>query len=207
VAAARQRRDDAARVVVGVSRPWALAVGAVVLLLAAGCGGGGGATDRLPGQAIVTRPIGVGPRFDLPPRGRAAATGAPIGGLRCRPGRSSGPIVAHLEIFARRETLVIPAGIGVLRGRCSYPVRTLTPTGLIVVDRPGLTLADLFAIWGQRLGERRLAGFSGPIVAFVDGRRVRGAVQGISIRHHAEIVVEVSGYVPPHAHYVFPRSP
>jgi hypothetical protein len=185
----------------------ALAVGAGVLLLAAGCGGGGGATDRVSGPSIVTRPIGAGPRFDLPPRGTVAATGAPIGGLRCRPGRSSGPIVAHLEIFARRDTLVIPAGIGVLRGRCRYPVRTLTPTGLIVADRRGLTLGDLFATWGQPLRERRLAGFSGPILAFVDGRRVHGDVRRIPIRHHAEIVVEVSGYVPPHAHYVFPRSP
>jgi hypothetical protein len=189
-------------------RAGALAVGAGVLLFAAGCGGGGGTTDPVAGPPIVTRPIGAGPRFRLPPRGTAAATGAPIGGLRCRSGRSGvGPIVAHLEIFARRDTLVIPAGIGVLRGRCGYSVRTLTPTGLIVADRRGLTLGDLFAIWGQPLRARRLAGFSGPIVAFVDGRRVRGAVRRIPIRHHAEIVVEVSGYVPPHAHYVFPRSP
>lgn len=190
-----------------MSRAGALAVGAGVLLFAAGCGAGGGRTDAVPVPTVVTRPIGAGPRFRLPPRGAAAATAAPIGGLRCLPGRSGGPIVAHLEIFARRDTLVIPAGIGVLRRRCGYPVRTLTPTGLIVADRHGLTLGDLFAIWGQPLRARRLAGFSGPIVAFVDGRQVRGEVSRIPIRHHAEIVVEVSGYVPPHAHYVFPRSP
>jgi hypothetical protein len=86
-------------------------------------------------------------------------------------------------------------------------VRTLTPTGLIVADHPGLTLGELFAVWGQPLTARRLAGFSGPVVAFVGGRRVRGDVARIPIRHHAQIVVEVSGYVPPHADYVFPRSP
>jgi hypothetical protein len=185
----------------------ALAVGAGVLLFATGCGGRGGTTEQVPGPSIITRPIGAGPPFRLPPLGTAAATGAPIGGLRCRPGRSAGPIVAHLEIFARRDTLVIPAGIGMLPGRCGYPLRTLTQTGLIVADRRGLTLGDLFAVWGQPLRKRRLAGFSGPILAFIDGRRVRGDVRRIPIRHHAEIVVEVSGYVPPHAHYVFPRSP
>jgi hypothetical protein len=80
------------------------------------------------------------------------------------------------------------------------------PTGLIVAQRAGLTLGDLFEIWGQPLGARRLAGFTGPIVAFVAGRRVRGDVRRIPIRHHSQIVVEVSGYVPPHAHYVFPRA-
>jgi hypothetical protein len=160
----------------------------------------------VPGPPIVTRPVGVGPAYRLPPRGDAAAGGSEVGGLRCLRGPLPGPIVAHLEIFARRETLVIPAGIGVVRARCRYPLRTLMPTGLIVAQRAGLTLGDLFEIWGQPLGARRLAGFTGPIVAFVAGRRVRGDVRRIPIRHHSQIVVEVSGYVPPHAHYVFPRA-
>jgi hypothetical protein len=188
-------------------RAVALALAAAAMLVAAGCGGGAAQDNgQVAGSPIVTRPIGVGPGFRLSPHGAAATKGAPIGDLRCRPGSRSGPIVAHLEIFARRETLVIPARIGVVGERCRYPVRTLMPTGLIVAERPGLTLGDLFAVWGQPLGRRSLAGFSGPIVAFVAGRRVRGDVRRIPIRHHSQIVVEVSGYVPPHAHYVFPLS-
>jgi hypothetical protein len=188
-----------------------LAVTAGMLLVAAGCGGGGARravqnVEPAPGPPIVTRPIGMGPAFRLAPRGDAAVRGAPIGDLRCRPGTPTGPIVAHLEIFAQRETLVIPAGIGIVGQRCRYPVRTLMPTGLIVAQHRGLTLGDLFAIWGQRLGRRTLAGFSGPIVAFVAGRQVRGDVRSIPIRHHSQIVLEVSGYVPPHAHYVFPLA-
>jgi hypothetical protein len=185
----------------------ALAAGAgAALLIAAGCGGTGGAADRVAGPPIVTRPIGVGPGYLLPPRSGAAAAGRSIRGLACRAGPRRGPVVAHLEIFAGRQTLVIPAGIGVREGRCRYPVRTLMPTGLIVADRPGLTLGDLFAVWGQPLEQGRVAGFRGPVVAFVGGRRVRGDVAHVPIRHHSQIVVEVSGYVPPHAHYVFPRS-
>lgn len=189
-----------------MSRRATLATAAGVLLLVTGCAGAGGQEQPVSGPPIVTRPVGVGPGFMLPPRGPAAAVARPIAGLRCAPGALQGPIVAHLEIFARRNTLVIPAGIGVLRGRCRYPLRTLMPTGLIVASRRGLTLGSLFAVWGQPLAAHRLAGFSGPVVAFVGGRRVRGDVAAIPIRHHAQIVVEVSGYVPPHAHYVFPRS-
>ena len=111
----------------------ALVAVAAGLVVAAGCGG----SDGVPGPPIVTRPIGVGPGFRLPALGAAARTATPIGHLACRRGPLGGPIVAHLEIFARRETLIIPARIGVVAGRCRYPVRTLGPTGLIVADRPG----------------------------------------------------------------------
>jgi hypothetical protein len=188
-------------------RAAALGLAAAALLVAAGCGGGAAQDDdQVAGPPIVMRPIGVGPAFRLPPHGAEAARGMRIADLRCLPGSLAGPIVAHLEIFARRDTLVIPATIGLVGERCRYPVRTLLPTGLIVAERPGLTLGDLFAVWGQPLGRRTLAGFSGPVVAFVGGRRVRGDVRHIPIRHHAQIVVEVSGYVTPHAHYVFPLS-
>jgi hypothetical protein len=184
----------------------ALAIGAGASLLATGCGGSSAIDRVVPGPPVVTRPIGVGPGFRLPPHGPAAAAGAPIGALSCRPGALAGPVVGHLEIFARRDTLIIPAGIGVRRGRCRYPVRTTTPTGVVVAGRPGLTLGDLFSIWGQPLHVGRIAGFTGPTAAFVGGRRVRGDIRRIPIRHHSQIVIEVSGYVPPHAHYVFPPA-
>jgi hypothetical protein len=172
----------------------------------AGCGGSTGGEGPITGPPIVTRPIGVGPAFRLPALGARARRALPVGALRCTTGPLAGPIVAHLEIFAHRETLIIPPGVGTVAGRCRYPLRTRDPTGLITASRPGLTLKDLFAIWGQAFSQGRFASFHGPILAFVDGRRVRDNIGDISIRHHAQIVLEVSGYVPPHAHYVFPRS-
>ncbi len=185
-----------------------LVVGAALALAASGCGGGTASTtqDAVTGPPIVTRPIGVGPGFRLAPLGARTRRAQPIDGLRCRPGPLRGAIVAHLEIFARRETLIIPSGIGVVAGRCRYPLRTRSPTGLIDASRAGLTLGDLFRVWGEPLSARRIAGFTGPIVAFVGGRRVRGPIARIPIRHHSEIVVEISGFVRPHASYVFPRS-
>jgi hypothetical protein len=127
-----------------------------------------------------------------------------------------------LEIFARGRDVVIPAGIGVappLRrngayvasGRCSYPARTREPTGVIeVADSAHLTLGDFFAIWQRPLGAQRLVGFrtdsSHPVRAYVDGRSYHGTPASIRLRRHAEIVLELGRYVPPHVSYRFRRG-
>ena len=122
----------------------------------------------------------------------------------------------HVELFANRHVVVIPAGIGVFRpllagafvraGRCYYPLVTLDPTGVVeiaVFDDP-VTLGTLFELWGQRLSSTRLAGFAGHRVrAFVDGRAVPGDPAAIRLRRHDEVVLETSGSVVPHASYQF----
>jgi hypothetical protein len=124
----------------------------------------------------------------------------------------------HLELFARRLVVPVPAGIGVapplrrsgayvLGGGCSYPLETLEPTGVVRVDRARAhtpTLGTLFAIWGQPLTRTRLATFSGHVLAFVDGREIEGQLTAIPLRRHAEVVLEVGGYIPPHPKYTFP---
>jgi hypothetical protein len=93
----------------------------------------------------------------------------------------------------------------VLGGACSYPIRTFEPTGVTVVDTGRIpTLGQLFAVWNQPLSAHELADFKGPVLAFVGGRRWHGAVRAIRLRRHAEIVLEVAGYVAPHATYRFP---
>jgi hypothetical protein len=157
------------------------------------------------------RPIGRGSRFLPVVRG-------PVGG-RCeeRLGRRYG---IHLEVFAANRVVLIPAGIGV-RGpvrrfagrisaaRCYGPMVTLEPTGVVLI-RPGrrYRLAGLFRAWGQPLGRRRLVSFraapGGPVRAFVNGRRWPAAPGAIPLHRHAEIVLEVGPYVPPHHAYTFP---
>jgi hypothetical protein len=77
---------------------------------------------------------------------------------------------------------------------------------VIEVDAGGRpkTLGDLFAVWGQPLGKRRMAGFSGKVSAFVGGRLWQRDPREIPLRRHAQIVLEVGGYVKPHATYLFP---
>jgi hypothetical protein len=153
--------------------------------------------------APVPTPIGVGPRFH--PSAAPASIGAAraVGELRC------GGIVrlqrAHVEVFARRRVVIIPAGIGIARTRaCSYPARTLAPTGVVEFDAAKrLTVGAFFRIWGQPLGPRRLLSFAGDVRAYVGGKRWRAPVRSIPLRRHAEIVLEVGPYVPPHAKFLF----
>jgi hypothetical protein len=151
-------------------------------------------------------PIGVGPGFRPAAAPAAVLSGEPVGRFRCAPdrGRRFG---AHLELFVRRRVLLVPAGVGVARGgRCSYPLRTREPTGVVEARRgTRATLGDLFRLWGQLLGPHRVAGFhsSTPVLAFVGGRRWRGDVRAIPLARHAQVVVELGGYVPPHPRYLF----
>jgi hypothetical protein len=174
-----------------------------------------GAAHPAAGAAPVVTPIGRGALFELP-TGARADRGAPIGRLRCTP--SAGRWAdAHLEVFARGRVLIVPPGVGIALprrqagaavrgGRCSYAVRTTDPTGVIRY-RPGrrLSVGDVFAVWGQPLTRTRLCGFrsrSG-VRLYVDGRRVAGDPAALVLRRHAEIVIEIGPFVPPHAAYVF----
>src|SRR5438105_2904249 len=116
-----------------------------------------GGLPAAPQATPVASPIGRGPGFELP-TGTRADRARPIGALRCT--RPAGRWAeAHVEVFARGRVVILPPGIGiarprrqvgatVVRGRCSYPLHTADPTG-VVGFRPGrrLTLGDLFAVW------------------------------------------------------------
>ncbi len=99
---------------------------------------------------------------------------------------------------------MIPASIGVRRG-CRYPLRTLTPTGVVELDRPGLTLGDFFAVWGQALSRTRLLGFRGAVRVYLNGVGRRDDPRRLPLRDGDEVVLEVGGFVPPHRSYRFPR--
>lgn len=217
------------------------AVGVAVLaaLMLVGCGASG--SNRHPASGSINH-ADAAQAFRLSPdlvplrAGRSAAYRLPadsaavraqraIGGLSCRRRPGSGYGV-HLELYARRLVVPVPAGIGftpplersgayVRGGACAYPVRTYEPTGLVVIDRRSLSrrsperlaephLADLFAVWGQPLSRRSLAGFRGTVRAFLDGRPWSSQPGGIPLRPHAEIVLEVGAFVAPHPRYTFP---
>ncbi len=164
-------------------------------------------------------PIGVSREYRLPARGADVTAGRPVGGLTCSAGAPI-RLRVHLELFARRLVLLVPAGIGisppllrdgarVIRGRCSYPLRTREPTGVIEISSTRqLRLGDVFRIWGQPLSAQRLAGFrtTQRVLAFVNGRRFAGDPRAIPLRRHDEIVLEIDGYVPPHTSYLFPKG-
>lgn len=180
-------------------------------MLLAGCGG----TDSKRDASYLPLPVGHGPGYRPPALSPAVREARPLPGLACRAG--PGPRnLAHIELFAARRVVVVPAGVGVsppqrregariLAGRCYYPVATFEPTGVVAVARGArTTIGQLFAIWGQPLSRWRLAGFGGAtIAAFVDGRRVFGDPGSIPLTAGSEIVLEINGQVPPHASYRF----
>jgi hypothetical protein len=153
--------------------------------------------------APIPTPIGVGPAFHPTAASDAVAAGKPVGRFRCAGIRHLQR--AHVEIFARGRVVIVPSGIGVARARaCTYAVRTNAPTGVVEFDASRrVTLGDLFAVWGRRLARDRLLTFSGRVRAYVAAKRWRGPVQAIPLERHAEIVLEIGPYIPPHARFLF----
>src|SRR5580765_4438886 len=92
-------------------RPRAL----LLILVAAvtGCGGRGSPHEAPP----VPTPIGRGPAFMPPPVGPLPAPAE-----ECVSGPPESRTRVHLELFARRRVVVIPAKIGV-RPKCRYALR------------------------------------------------------------------------------------
>lgn len=161
--------------------------------------------------APIPTPVGAGPRYHPPAETR------PVAGLRCS-AREEARFGVHIELFANRRVVVVPAGIGirpplvrdgpyVRGGRCSYPLRTREPTGVVeIVPGTRPTLGTFFSLWGQPLSRTRLGTFRGRVSAFVYGRRWRGDPRSIPLTRHAQIVLEVGGYVPPHVFFLFRKS-
>lgn len=159
------------------------------------------------------------PPYRLTAASPAVRAAKPIGSFTCA--RSS-PLRfrVHLELFARKLVLLVPAGVGVapplardngrvIAGRCLYPLRTREPTGVIEVAARGEhSLGEFFRVWGQPLSASRIAGFRSAqrVLAFVNGKRFAGDPRSIPLRRHDEIVLEVGGYVPPHSSYLFPKG-
>jgi hypothetical protein len=76
-------------------------------------------------------------------------------------------------------------------------VRTREPTGVVEVEPgAGVTLGDLFDLWGRDLGDY-------PYV-WVAGRRRRADPRTVPLARHAQIVLSDHPRVPVHASYVFP---
>ena len=151
--------------------------------------------------APIPTPIGFGARYQLAPGPPNASAR-----LACsRANTTKQAEQAHVELFANKLVLLLPKGIGAGDG-CTYAVRTSEPTGVVdFAPAAKPTLGDLFDVWGQPLSMRGFAGFHGAVSAWVGGQRWRGDVRAIPLRRHAEIVVEVGGYIPPHTFFLFPR--
>jgi hypothetical protein len=192
---------------------------AILLVLGFSLCGCGAAHSRNPTANIPkllleqARPIGTGARF------RPAATGSVRG--RCTPSLGA-RTAAHVEVFASNRVVIVAAGIGVREpwtlsaGRithalCYGELVTLEPTGVVLVRHGARArLRALFRAWGQSLSTSRLASFRATrgthVTVFVNGKLWHRSPGSVPLAPHAEIVLEVGPYVPPHSAYTFPAG-
>jgi len=128
--------------------------------------------------------------------------------------------LAHLEVFAGGHVVQVPAGIGfapplrrdgayVRAGGCVYPMRTVEPTGLVLLAAgPVRKLGQFVALWGQPLSRREVAGFRASagqgVSVFINGMLSPESPGSVPISPGAQITIEVGPYVPPHTRYTFP---
>jgi hypothetical protein len=127
---------------------------------------------------------------------------------------------AHLSLFYKGQQIAIPYGIGIVRpfqvnngfvgmGAGIYWLHTHDATGIIHVESPDArtyTLGQFFDIWGQPLAAGNVAGLTGPVRAFVDGKRFTGSPRGIVLGAHTQISLEVGApFVAPPV-YEFPAG-
>ncbi|HTZ04836.1 MAG TPA: hypothetical protein VMB53_03680 [Gaiellaceae bacterium] len=162
----------------------------------------------LAATALVPTPIGRGPLYH--PRA-AGPTAAPFACAAGEPLRQGARI--HLELFANRRVVIVPAGIGVAGAAkhlgnvvagCHAELWTLDPTGVVWFEQPGERLGAFFQLWGWSLAPSRLLAFDGHVSVYVNGRPWHGDPRDLVLRDRAEVVLEVGGYVPPHAKFLFP---
>lgn len=161
-------------------------------------------------------PVPIGPTAEYRPASRWPLAGAAaFGGLR---GGVQSPVRAHLELFANRYVVVVPGGIGVSGGRTTRfgfvtealwhaPAWTLEPGGVLHLERQGMTLGDVFAVWGHPLDAGRMLGFTGRVRAYVNGAERPGDPATVPLHDGDQVVLEVGGYVPPHRSFTFRPVP
>ena len=153
------------------------------------------------------------------------ATGRPVNGIQCQTTEQVlFHIHAHLAVFVDGRQRLVPEGIGitpprteqrtpagpfVAGGSCLYWLHSHTRDGIIHVESPlqrNYTLGDYFAIWSQPLGPRQVGPARGPVIAYLNGRRVLGNPASIPLKPHAVIQLDVGSPAAPPAPFTFPTG-
>jgi hypothetical protein len=144
--------------------------------------------------------------------------GQPVDGIEC--GSMEYGVLhihTHVALFANGKQYQIPRLIGGApnggTGGCLYWIHTHDASGIIHIEAPQIfppnggdhyTLGTLFDIWGQPLGTDGVAGFTGPVTAYVNGAPYTGDLRAIPMLSHQQIVLEVGTPVVPPPNYAFP---
>jgi hypothetical protein len=149
----------------------------------------------------------------------AGGHGDPVDGIKCLGMEGQGlHIHSHVALFVNGKQYAIPKLLGATptaAGGCLYWIHTHDATGIIHVESPQIvapegdgeyTLGMLFDIWGYPLTRNGVAGFTGPVTAYVNGAQYDGDLRAIPLVSHQQIVLEVGTPLVPPPNYEFPAA-
>jgi hypothetical protein len=147
-----------------------------------------------------------------------------VDGVQCAPlEQLAYHVHAHLQVYVNGQPEVLPGGIGipgavaqqtpegpfVSNGRCFYWMHTHASDGIIHIESPTVqiySLGTFFDIWGQHLSSHQVAGATGTVTAYLNGRRWTKDPRAIPLESHFVIQLDVGKPVVPYAKVSFANS-
>jgi hypothetical protein len=151
-------------------------------------------------RRLVAGAVALAALTVVAPASAATPAGEPVRGIRCEGMEATKyHIHQHLAIYDHGRSVGVPSDVGrPLVASCFYWLHTHTPDGIIHVESPvykTYTLADFFAVWGQPIGAKDIAGArprgADRIVTYVNGRRYAGDPAKIELAQHTDIAIMV----------------
>jgi hypothetical protein len=132
-----------------------------------------------------------------------------VDGVQCAPVEQLAyHIHIHLQVYVDGQPRSLPGAIGIVgpvaqqtslgpfyaATGCYYWLHTHTSDGVIHVESPSLrvyTLGTFFDEWRQPLSSTRVAGATGKVTAFINGRRWMKTPRALPLLPHAVIQLDV----------------
>jgi len=138
-----------------------------------------------------------------------------VDGIQCAPiEQLAYHIHAHLQVYVDGQPRELPPAIGLVgpvsqqsangpfygAQRCYYWLHVHTGDGVIHIESPTAriyTLGDFFDEWRQPLSRTQVAGASGPVTAYINGRKWAKSPRDIPLVPHAAVQLDVGKPIVP----------
>ncbi len=151
--------------------------------------------------------------------------GETIDGVKCqRLEKFAYHIHVHLTIYVKGKAYAIPFGIGigpplrgvntaagpfVEQGTCFMWLHTHAYDGIIHIESPTThtyTLAQFFAVWGQKLSSTQVGSYKGKVTTLYDGKVWTGAPGAVPLTSETQIQLDVGTPLVAPVHITFPAG-
>jgi hypothetical protein len=209
----REQRARTVRIRVLAGIGAAVVVLAAVLAIVLTSGGGKATPTTAPTAALGPEGIALQTGPPLAPAS-TSATGQTIDGIQCGAETTVYHIHSHLAVYVNGVARQIPAGVGVVEPavsqtpngpfvsatRCYYWLHTHAADGIIHIESPTqrtYTLGNFFDIWRQPLSATQAGPATGPVTAFVNGKKYTGDPRAIPFGSRTDIQLNVGSPTAP----------